>query len=194
MKRIISFLRFPVIGLMILWIALTIFVQLKGEKKLSVFGEGYHGQNAMIIYDPDPIYNLDEKLANQLAKGISSQEWKVTVATVAALAYDEKYVQDLYIIIANTYNWAPDRATTRMIDQLDLKGQRVIAITLGSGSTNRAQRLLEEQIRANEAILVDSKAYWLLRPNDEHKMNESNVEVAEQMAFELGKRIVLSLD
>lgn len=64
-----------------------------------------------------------------------------------------------------------------------------MAITLGSGSTNASKKAFEKIILKKEATLIDSKAYWLLRPNDESRMNEKNVQVAQSMVREWAKRL-----
>ncbi len=58
-----------------------------------------------------------------------------------------------------------------------------------SGSTNRSKRILEKLIKQKEAKLINSKVYWLMRPNDESKMNESNVNVAVEMANIFGNQV-----
>ena len=45
-------------------------------------------------------------------------------------------------------------------------------------------RLLEEVLNLRRAQLVDSRTFWLLRPNDESRMEESNVEVARDLVRE----------
>ena len=54
----------------------------------------------------------------------------------------------------------------------------MVAITLGSGSTTRSKRLLEAALREKGTRLLASETYWLLRPNDESRMEEPNVQVA----------------
>jgi len=55
----------------------------------------------------------------------------------------------------------------------------VVAITLGAGSTANAQNGFEKLINMAGARLIHSSAYWLLRPNDENKRRENNVEAAK---------------
>jgi hypothetical protein len=65
----------------------------------------------------------------------------------------------------------------------------VVAITLGCGSTQRSQRLLDELIRQKGANLIFSEVIWLMKPNDEARTKESNVGVALDKAAALGVQI-----
>ena len=64
-----------------------------------------------------------------------------------------------------------------------------IAITLGSGSTSRSKRMLEDYINGTGAELIASRTYWLLRPNDESRMDESNVAVACDRVYDFAVQI-----
>lgn len=172
------------------WIALTIFVEIKGEAHSEILGKRIATQNALIIYNPDPIYNLDEEVCNSFAEGLAKHNWWVNVKTVsiASQCIDEE--DDLYIFCANTYNFAPDRGITNFIKTHDkLNSKPVVAITLGSGPTERSKRILENIIKKNESTLLDSKTYWLLRPNDVARLEESNVTVAIEMANKFGMEV-----
>ncbi|MEL6141170.1 MAG: hypothetical protein AAFU67_06100, partial [Bacteroidota bacterium] len=105
----------------------------------------------------------------------------------------------LYVFCANTYNYAPDWGVSRFIKTNHdlLKNKKVVAITLGAGSTESAQKKMEKLIRKKSANLLASKAYWLSRPNDESKPGENNVKVAIDMARKFGQEIgarIVSLD
>ena len=67
-----------------------------------------------------------------------------------------------------------------------MKEKKVIAISLGSGSTEASQRRFENLIKEKKANLIGSKSFWLMKPNDETRMDESNVNVATEMAYQLG--------
>ncbi|MBG6130577.1 hypothetical protein IWQ47_002053 [Aquimarina sp. EL_43] len=180
-----------VLGLtLIVWIVLTVIVGKKGPEKFAIVGAASSDQKALIVYDPDPIYNLDEKVSKSFAEGLSEKGWGSKVVTVAAAKNFEKEFFDLYVFCANTYNWAPDKAIRDHIKNIDyLQGKHVVAITLGSGSTKRSQRLLEELIKQKEATLIDSRTFWLMKPNTESKTKRSNSEIAVEMANNFGREI-----
>ncbi|EZH73978.1 hypothetical protein ATO12_13940 [Aquimarina atlantica] len=180
-----------ILGLtLIVWIVLTVIVDKKGPEKIAVVGSANSDQKALIVYDPDPIYNLDEKVSKSFAEGLLEKGWGSKVVTVAAAKKFEKESFDLYVFCANTYNWAPDKAIRDHIKNIDyLQRKHVVAITLGSGSTKRSQRLLEELIKQKEAILIDSRVFWLMKPNTESKTKRSNSKIAVEMANDFGKEI-----
>ncbi len=185
-----------VIGLTVMiWIILSVIVSQKGPEKIAIVGKSNDNQKALIVYDPDPIYNLDEKISKSFAKGLAEKGWLSKVATVAAAKNVEEEQFDLYVFCANTYNWAPDKAVRNHIKNHDhLKGKNVIAITLGSGSTTRSQRVLEELIIQKEAILIDSRVFWLMKPNDKSETKRSNIKIAVEKANSFGKQIAETIE
>ena len=171
-----------------IWVGLTFYVQIDGKVFQEEFGVPSVKDSVLIVFDPDPFYNLDQQVCRSMAKSLAREGWFAVVSSVS-LAKSIQVPYDAYVICANTYNWEPDWAVTRFIYQSPfLKNRPVTAITLGAGSTGRAQSVLEDKLRAKEARLILSDSYWLLRPNDESMMEESNVEVAKNMATELGVR------
>ncbi|NET31068.1 MAG: hypothetical protein F6K19_03590 [Cyanothece sp. SIO1E1] len=168
------------------WVILTLWAQINGPNFIERLETESGAPQALVIYDPDPIYNLDEQVSRAYAQGLHEEGWQVIIASVnAARTLAGKF--DHYAFCANTYNWAPDLSICNFIEnRKDLYQKPVVAITLGSGSTARAQRILEQKILKQQAELIHSVSYWLMRPNDESRLDESNVEVAKDMAHKLG--------
>lgn len=184
-----SILRRILASLLLLWGLFTLWAQFAGPVFLTEVGPKDAIHQALVVFDPDPFYNLDEQVCLAYASGFSVEGWRVTVASVQA-ARNLPDGFDHYAFCANTYNWGPDLAICNFIEnKADLFQKPVVTITLGSGSTARAERLLLQKINKSEALLLHSAKYWLMRPNDEARMEESNVEVAKDMARELGKKI-----
>ncbi|MBQ4819692.1 hypothetical protein [Aquimarina sp. MMG016] len=179
-----------VLGLtLMIWIILSIVVGKKGPEKTIIIGQSDAEQKAFIIYDPDPIYNLDEKISRSFAEGLAEKGWMSKIVTVAAAKNSEEPF-DLYVFCANTYNWTPDKAISDYIrNNDDLRGKKVVAITLGSGSTKRSQRILEDLIKQKEAVLIGSRTFWLMKPNSESKTKRSNIKIAVEMANTFGKEV-----
>lgn len=172
------------------WGVLTLIVEIRGAANRTVFGAENNLSTALIVYDPDPFYNLDEQVCTSFAQGLAEKSWKAEVVTVAALENLNINNFDLHVFCANTYNWAPDRAISNYIKKSnDLKGKHVAAITLGSGSTARSKRIFEDILKQQEVHLIASKTFWLLKPNDESRTKESNVEVAKEMSKNFGMEI-----
>ncbi len=175
--------------ILVLWTLATFFVQATGEAIHFVVGDPVSSNKALVVFDPDPIYDLDVRVCRAYAEGLTSRDWSVTVASVAALDEVEDEF-DLYTFCTNTYNWAPDWAVSRYIrQQPSLGGKNVVAITLGSGSTKRAERQLKQLLEEKEGNVLRSVSLYLMRPNDESRLDESNVEVAVQLAQQLGEEV-----
>lgn len=185
---------YTVLIILAIWTVLTIWVNTKGKSRLDTAGNRFAPRQVIIVYDPDPFYNLDEQVCKTIAKGLASDSTGITIATVAAAEKITDTGYALYVFCANTYNWKPDRAISHYIkEQRNLKNKAVVAITLGAGSTSGSQRALEQLIHEKDALLLDSKHFWLMRPNDETRMKERNVTVAlsqvHAWAGEIAKRI-----
>jgi hypothetical protein len=181
-----NMIRWMIIILLVLavvWLLLSLWAESEGEKKILQTGNRSSSSHALIVYDPDPFYNLDEQVCTSFGKVFADSGWNVTVATVAAAKELTDSSYSLYVFCANTYNWAPDQAISRFIKNYrGLDGKNAVAITLGGGSTKRSQRVLEAIIKENKATLVDSKSLWLWKPNDESRMKEKNTYVAVDIA------------
>ncbi len=96
---------------------------------------------------------------------------------------------DLYVFCANTYNWRPDWAVSNFINQQVVLKDKPVAITVGSRSTAAAQKALEKLILDRGGKLLDSRSLWLLKPNDESRPEESNIQVSVSIAYDWGEQI-----
>lgn len=181
-------------SLLLIWGGLTLWVERERTDPVRVFQAPVAEGRALILYNPDPIYDLDRQVGEAFASTLNARGWEVRLATHAQAGEGPDTGFDLYVFIANTYNWAPDRPTLRYIRKAAwLSGKPVVAITLGSGSTTRSKRLLEAALQAQDARVVASETYWLLRPNDESRMEESNVRVAAEKSEQLALKTATSL-
>ncbi|MEO6285366.1 MAG: hypothetical protein ABIN80_09410 [Dyadobacter sp.] len=194
MKRLLKVTGIAVLAIGAIWTFLTFWAEGTGPERSWKMGSQTAKKRALIIYDPDPFYNLDEQVSRSFGKALADEGMQVTVATVAAARHLDNQPVDLYIFCANTYNWRPDWAVSNFIEkEVVLDGKSVVAITLGGGSTEASQQILEKLIVENKGKLLDSRSVWLLRPNDESKMNQSNIEVAVSMAYTWGEQAALQI-
>lgn len=190
MKKLLATTGIAVLAIGVAWTALTVWAERAGPKRSWQLGSLTAKKRALIVYDPDPIYNLDEQVSRSFGQALADQGMQVTVATVAAVPDAANQPVDLYVFCANTYNFRPDWAVSDFIrKQTNLDGKDVVAITLGSGSTEASQKALETLILDKEANLLDSRSLWLSRPNDESRMLESNVALTVSMAYSWGEEI-----
>ncbi|GAB2583750.1 hypothetical protein [Spirosoma areae] len=172
------------------WTLLTLWAERAGPKRSWTLGSQTAKKRALIVYDPDPFYNLDEQISRSFGQALADGGMRVTIATVEAAPDVENQPVDLYVFCANTYNWRPDWAVSHFIEkQVTLEGKSVVAITIGGGSTGASQKALEKLILNRKANLLDSRSLWLLRPNDESRGTESNIAVTVSMAYLWGEEI-----
>jgi hypothetical protein len=197
MKRYKKVVRVLVITtgiILIVWLLLTLWVEAEGPALLTKSGNDKSEQTVLVVYDPDPFYNLDEQVCNAFASVLADSGWKVTLATVAAAKKEECSGFKLFVLCTNTYNWRPDWAITRFVKRYTvLRNKPVVAITLGAGSTAAAQKAFERMILAQGAVIAESRSLWLLRPNDETRTKEKNANVAVDTAKELAKQLAVRL-
>jgi hypothetical protein len=193
MKKSLKILAFTLALISIGWTALTLWVEQEGAAKDVELGNSENGKTALIVYDPDPFYNLDQQVCEAFGQSLADDGWKVHVATVAAAKKLRTTSVNLYVFCANTYNWSPDWALSNFIKSDTLiNSKNVVAITLGAGTTGRSQRLLESYIKSKNGNLIASNSFYLWRPNDEALAQESNVALAinltKQWADEIAKK------
>jgi hypothetical protein len=185
MKKNLKRLGLTLALILVAWTVLTFWVESKGPARSVELGGSQNGQRALIVYDPDPFYNLDQQVCEAFGQSLANNGWKVMVATVTAVNKKQTDHFDLYVFCANTYNWSPDWSVRDfIIDNQSLDKKNIVAITLGAGTTGRSKRILESLIKDKHANLIDSRAFWLWRPNDESAIQESNVVMAVNLTKE----------
>jgi hypothetical protein len=190
-RRIVKYLIIALLFIIVGWTALTIYVESTGPSKQWRFGNENDNKKALLIFDPDPFYNLDEQICISIGKALADSSFDVQVATVAAADQFKSEQFDVIVYCANTYNWRPDWSIKSFIENNKefIAEKNSVAITLGAGSTEASQKHLEELIENSNGKLIGSYSVWLWRPNDETKIEESNVDVAVSMAQSWGKQI-----
>ena len=190
MKKLLKVTGVTLLAVGAVWTALTIWAESAGPKRSWKLGNQAAKKRALIVYDPDPFYNLDEQVSRSFGQALVDNGMQVTVATVKAVEESPEQSIDLYVFCTNTYNWAPDWSMSSFIrQQVHLDGKPVVAITVGSGGTKSAQKALEKIILDRKANLLDSRPLWLMKPNDELRAKESNIIVAVSMAYSWGEEI-----
>ena len=183
---------FIVVFILVAWFILTMWVEAEGPKKSWKFGVlPSSNDQILIVYDPDPFYNLDEQVCRSFGQAMADSGLHGMVATVSAAKELKDRDFAVYVLCANTYNWQPDWSVTSFIKkEITIKAKPVIAITLGSGSTEWSQKSFEKTIIGNGGLLIDSKSLWLLRPNDELRMKETNAGVAKSIVYDWALELV----
>src|SRR5687768_8973581 len=109
--------RFRIMGITLLviaaaWILLTLWVESTGPKRSWELGNKASQKKVLIVYDPDPFYNLDEQISRSFGQALADHGLHVRVATVEAAGEFKDQSFDVYVFCANTYNWRPDWAVS----------------------------------------------------------------------------------
>ena len=194
LKRAVRIVGWSVGIFLLIWGILTLWAEGERPSASWNFGSEPAAGTALIRYNPDLFYNLDHQVSRAFAEGLAEEGWQVDVVTTAGTEGLDPMGYDLYVFCANTYNWAPDRQVSKLIRSASyLRGKPAAAITLGSGSTGRSQRLLEELLLEKGAKLIRSETYWLMKPNDESRPGVPNTQVAREAAFRMGHECALLL-
>jgi hypothetical protein len=181
--------------ILVAWLVLTLYVQRKGQPKEWSVGGAQYNHKALVVFDPDPFYNLDEQVCLSFAHALTEKNYLVTIMTVAAAYQSRDTTYDLYVFCANTYNWRPDWAVVEYVKSTkeSYKNKPVVAITLGAGSTASSQKTFEKIILDSGGTVHSSYSSWLWRPNDERRPEKPNVDVAVEMAYEWGTKTGVQL-
>jgi hypothetical protein len=191
-KSLFRYFVTALILIIVAWIALTIYVERMGPSKHWKFESANAKKDALIVFDPDPFYNLDEQICIAFGNALAEEDVNALVVTVAAADQFNAKDFDVIVYCANTYNWRPDWAISNFIeDSGPLQSISSVGITLGSGSTEASQKHLDKIIINSGGKLIGSYSLWLWRPNDETKMKQPNVQVAVAMAHDWGKQIAV---
>jgi hypothetical protein len=179
--------------ILLLWTILTFWVEAKGKSTIKYYGNKKALYHIMIVYDPDPIYNLDQQICEQYAETFTRKGCFTVVASVSEAYNLNPGEYELIVLCANTYNWAPDWVITGFIKKLNIENKRIAAITLGAGSTSRSAKTFADLIIDRKAILINDFSYWLWRPNDESRTDESNVKLALEKAAQDAETVYTKL-
>jgi hypothetical protein len=176
------------------WLALTIYVERKGPAKRWTFANTA-SKKALVVFDPDPFYDLDEQICLSFAGGLAARGLNVTVASVASADTLKPEQFDLVVYCANTYNWRPDWVISHYVERHRFQHEEkpVVAITLGAGSTDASKIRFERLITACGGKLIESHTLWLWRPNDKTKMDQPNIRVALTKAHAWGEQTAQTL-
>lgn len=175
-----------VVVVLIVGLALvTLSVESEAEYQLEVL-ESRGTIKALILFHPSRDAHFSDDLSLALADGLRTAGFSVQRATVTRNTPAAPREFALIAVVSNTYWWTPDLPTLRYLARARLDNIPAVAIIGGAGATERSQRMLDEALRKTGANVIQTRAFWLFRPNDEARMNEPNRQVALQMAKQFG--------
>lgn len=163
----------------------TAIVEAEANYNYEVLGE--EGQTrALILFHPSREAHFSDDLSLALAEGLRAAGFSVYRAPMTRNTPAAPKEYALIAIVSNTYWWTPDLPTLRYLARARLQGVRTIGLIAGAGATRRSQRILDEALRKTGSNVMQTRSFWLFRPNDETRMSERNREVALQLAKQFG--------
>jgi hypothetical protein len=143
---------------------------------------------ALVLYHPSRDAHFADDLALAVAHGLQSAGFAVDLATLtSSTPAPQGYA--LVVVVSNTYYWTPDLPTLHFLARAKLNGIALLGVIGGAGSTGHSERVLEQALRRTGGNVIDTRSFWLWKPNDESRLEEPNRDVAMQMATQLGANV-----
>jgi hypothetical protein len=139
-------------------------------------------KTALLFYHPG-LSSFSNDVSYAFAEGLTSNNWRVEIATPSNNAPTKLSEYGLLIIVSNTYGFKPDSPTTRQLDRIgNLDGIQTVLLTLGAGSASESKQSLESMVEAQNGTIIRSLLVYSLAPNEE---NKSPIELAKETAIGL---------
>ncbi len=175
-----------VVGLMVCGVAIvTIVVEREAEYAIQSLG-GAGKLKALILYHPSRDAHFTDDLSLAIAEGLKSAVYSVDRATLTGATPGQPEGYRLLVVVSNTFFWTSDLPTLRCLKRARLDRIPTVGVIAGGGATTRSRQMLERALSGSGARLIGMRAFWISRPNDEHRTTEPNREVALQLARQLG--------
>ena len=180
----------PALGLLLVlaavWAVISVIVELEGEYRFETLKGGAGKGRALVLFHPSRDAHFSDDLSLAFAEGLMAAGFDVDRATLTSETPARPEAYNLIAVVSNTYYWTPDLPTLRYLRRARLQGIAAAGLIGGAGSTGRSQRVLDLALRGTGATVIETRSFWLWRPNDETRARESNREVALSLARQFG--------
>ena len=187
-------------------------VAVQSESIYTLRNLGGEGQGrALVLFHPSRDAHFTDDLSMAFSDGLKDAGLAVDLATLTASTPGDPSPGDptpgdptpgdlkryaLIGVVSNTYYWTPDLPTLRYLGRAKLDSSLVVGLMCGAGSTTRSESILKEALRKTGARRVETRSFWLWRPNDRNRMSEPNRDVAlrraRQLGAEMGRTVLAS--
>lgn len=172
--------------------AVTVSVEFASPYRSESLG-GAGQKRALVLYHPSRDAHFSEELSLAVAAGFKAAGLSVERATMSNRTPADPQGYAIIAVVSNTYFWTPDLPTLRYLKRATLDSVPAIGVIGGAGSTGRSQRLLAAALRRTGARVLDTRSFWILRPNDESRIHEPNRAVARDEARAFATRSAQSV-
>lgn len=123
-------------------------------------------KTALVLYHPG-LSSFSHDVSYAFAEGLTTNNWRVEIATPSVEAPTDLSKFDLLVIASNTYGFNPDTPTTRHFERIgDLEGIETVVITLGAGSAEQSQKALENLVKDSNGVIIESLILYSMAPNE----------------------------
>lgn len=175
------------------WTIVSILVELEAPYKLEDLG-GRGPLRALVLYHPSRDASFTDDLSSAFSDGLKDAGFRVDRATLTSQTSADPGSYVLIAVVSNTYYWTPDLPTLRYLKRARWMDTAVVGLIGGAGSTGRSQRVLHQALVDTGARVLATHPYWLWRPNDETRLQESNRAVALDLARRHGRDAVTAMN
>jgi hypothetical protein len=165
--------------------AVSVWVEMEAADRHEALG-GQGPQKALVLYHPSRDAHFSDDLSAAFADGLKASGLAVERATLNSNTPAAPQGYALIAVVSNTYYARPDLPTLHYLERARLDGTAVIGLIGGLGSTDAAQRRFDQALRRTGARVLDTRSYWIWRPNDPAAAGEPNRAVATRLAREWG--------
>ena len=166
--------------------AVTIYVERQADYQHEVLSQGGKAR-ALVLFHPSRDAHFSDDLSLALAEGLATAGFSVDRETLTRATPPEPEDYALIAVVSNTYWWTPDRPTLQYLQRARFDGRYAVGLIGGAGATGRSERMLDVALRGTGARLLQTRSFWLMRPNDEAHTKGSNRAVALQLARQFGE-------
>jgi hypothetical protein len=137
-------------------------------------GTGSAGRALIVHHQGHGSRHFQARIQRAFAEGLTSQGWQVDITTASRETPTDVSRYQLVVLGAQTYNWCPAGPIVDYVERLgDLKGKPVVVVISGGGMTDRAMRVLQEQLVKARGTIVEAIEIWTSRPNeDRHGLSD----------------------
>jgi hypothetical protein len=170
---------------------ITIRCQMEKSSEIEVLYKS-SGPRVLIIYHPSYIDRFQQELTAAFAEGAAAHGVGVDRITAQKGILTPELLEQYKAIVigTNTYYWMIDRPSTRALKSLhSLKHKTCYGLITGFGATENATSELNEYFKNLECEEQVVSSFWVMKPNDESRLDEDNKSVAIENARFLGKRL-----
>jgi hypothetical protein len=163
----------------------TAIVETEADYRHEILSSG-GSATALVLFHPSRDAHFSDELSLALADGLQAAGFSVHRETLTKNTPNASKGYALVAVVCNTYWWSPDLPTLRYLAWARLDDIPTIGLIGGAGATGRSEQMLKDALQQARSKVLQTRSFWIFRPNDETRSSEPNRQVALQLAKQLG--------